>query len=292
MQTNFQKLHPAVLLAFYILLFSLVFIANHPLELLIIYFALLTSIIYRNYLFNEYLLKNKWGLYLLPIFTMIISGLINSLFRHYGLINLFRFSNGNYYTLDSLINGAVGGFRIGLAVLLLKHMSEVLTTNSLLFLFKGFLPKIALLFTMLLRFFPRYLNEAKDLNTVNRLGIESKQLNFSQRWQNRADLIAKLSSWGLESSIQTAEYMQARGLGQAKKKTSYRLYSWRQKDSYFSIFLILSSVLYIILRKHGLLKVIYYPFLYIYEWQSLNLLMLLVLALISFLPLLIDLRKY
>lgn len=223
---------------------------------------------------------------------MIFTATINSMFRHYGFINLFRLSNGNYFTLDSIIDGAQGGFRLGLCVLWIKHLNEHISTNNLLFLFKGLFPGFALLLTLVFRFFPHYLNQARELIIVNKLSNEDKKLGIKANFTNTANVLAKLSSWALESSINTAQYMQARGLGISDNKTSYKLYKWRTNDSILLLIISVAMAGYFLMRAKGYLDFIYYPFTYVPEWQGLNFVMLILLSLVAFLPLIVDIKDY
>ncbi len=291
-QTNFEKLYPGLGLAYYVLVLSLIILVKHPIELLILYIAVTASLIYRDYLMGEYLFHKKILTYLLPFIFMIFTATINSMFRHYGFINLFRLSNGNYFTLDSIIDGAQGGFRLGLCVLWIKHLNEHISTNNLLFLFKGLFPGFALLLTLVLRFFPHYLNQARELIIVNKLSNEDKKLGIKANFTNTANVLAKLSSWALESSINTAQYMQARGLGISDNKTSYKLYKWRTNDSILLLIISVAMAGYFLMRAKGYLDFIYYPFTYVPEWQGLNFVMLILLSLVAFLPLIVDIKDY
>ena len=291
-QTNFEKLYPGLGLAYYVLVLSLIILVKHPIELLILYIAVTASLIYRDYLMGEYLFHRKILTYLLPFIFMIFTATINSMFRHYGFINLFRLSNGNYFTLDSIIDGAQGGFRLGLCVLWIKHLNEHISTNNLLFLFKGLFPGFALLLTLVFRFFPHYLNQARELIIVNKLSNEDKKLGIKANFTNTANVLAKLSSWALESSINTAQYMQARGLGISDNKTSYKLYKWRTNDSILLLIISVAMAGYFLMRAKGYLDFIYYPFTYVPEWQGLNFVMLILLSLVAFLPLIVDIKDY
>ena len=142
------------------------------------------------------------------------------------------------------------------------------------------------------RFFPHYLNQARELIIVNKLSNEDKKLGIKANFTNTANVLAKLSSWALESSINTAQYMQARGLGISDNKTSYKLYKWRTNDSILLLIISVAMAGYFLMRAKGYLDFIYYPFTYVPEWQGLNFVMLILLSLVAFLPLIVDIKDY
>ena len=292
MQSNFQRIYPGLQLAYYGLVLVLVFLVKHPLELAILWIAVVASMIYMNKLFGTNDFKQDVKLYAFPLLFALLAGIVNALFRHYGMNPIFALPNGNQVTWDAFIDGGLGGFRFGLSLLWLKHMYDCMDTNRVLYLFKPLFPTFSLLLTLVLRFFPHFLEQSGELVTVNKLKIRDRKLGFKDRWQNRADVLAKLSSWGLESSIVTGEMMQARGHGLVKKKTQYTLYKWTPRDSIIMLVVLVLGIVYFYLRSLGVLEFISYPFIYTVAWSSLNYINLAALSIIAFVPLLTDLRRY
>lgn len=288
LESNFQKIHPALGLVYYLLVLSLIIIVKHPIELAILYIALIFEYLFLAELKGENDKSKVIRQIFMPFFIALISGLLNALFRHYGRLEIFQLDNGYKMTWDSLIDGAQGGFRFALSILALKQMYDNLDSNKILYLFKPIFPSFSLLLNLIFTFFPRLLREGKDLITVNKLSLADKDLNKKAKWQNRADIIAKLSSFSLENSIETADSMQARGYGLKSEKTSYKLYHWSRKDTFLLVILLLASIVYFYLRSQGALDFRFYPIISTFTLENINFLSLISLSLIFFMPILTE----
>ncbi len=292
MQNNFQRIYPGLRFVYYLLILILVFVVKHPLELAILYLAVVISLDYIKTQKGTRDLGQDMRFYILPLITMLIAGLLNFAFRHYGIYTIFTLENGTRFTWDTLVDGGLGGFRLGLCIICLQHMNENLDSNSMLFVFKPLFPTISILLTLTLRFFPYFTQQGKEIRAVNSVKVRESELSGLEKWRNYSEQISRLSSWALESSITTASMMEARGHGINKRKTQYKLYKWRKRDSFILLILFVTVVIFAILNNLGAMGFISYPFLFVAEWIYWNYLSIFSLVTIAILPLIIDIRKY
>ena len=279
---NFAGLHPAAQFLFYGVLLSLTLLLEHPASLLLIWLAAILAL-------RPVAEGKLWiGLALLPLFFALPTALLNALFRHYGLHILWYFPSGNALTLEAILDGAQAGFRLGLAMQWLHHLYRTLESDRILYLFSAF-PTFSLLLTLVLRYLPRFSAEARSLAALHKLRDRGAKQPLGRRLRRQASLLAALSGWAMESSILTADAMQARGLGLPVKATRYRLYSWRRGDVWAVVTLVLLSGVSLYLGLQGRLPATYNPYLSLPSWTTGDVLYLASAGLIAFLPFLIDL---
>lgn len=100
--------------------------------------------------------------YLLPI--TIIVALINPLFNHSGVTILF-YMNNNPITLESIVYGIILGIVFISVIIGFSCFNKIMTSDKLMYLFGRFIPILSLMFSMTLRFVPRYKAQIKKYQT-------------------------------------------------------------------------------------------------------------------------------
>lgn len=233
-----KNCHPTVNLIYFIAVLGFSMFFMHPLCLLI---SLVSSLLW------AYILKGgkdkKFILYMLP--ALFGAALMNPLFNHKGVTILSYFPSGNPLTLESVIYGLCAGGMLASVLCWFSCFNEVMTGDKLIYLFGRFSPSLSLIFSMTLRFVPRF---AKQFGEVIRsqkgLGRDVSKGPLKTRLKNALSVMSVMITWALESSIDTADSMKARGYG-LPKRSSFSMFRFHNRDGIL-IFVICALSVYII----------------------------------------------
>lgn len=243
MKIGLRGLHPLAAFMFFFAAFLLTLMTQHPLFTCISFLcAALLDIRNRK----KRAIKTLFG-FLLPL-TLFITA-FNVLFAHYGVTVLFTLKSGNNVTLESLVCGAVYGFRTACLILWLFCFNEIVDEDKFIYLFSRFTPRLALVISMVLRFVPLFSQRAAEIEKARRaIGIDTKSGSFINRIRAAVHNVSILIGWSLEHAIDTANSMTARGYGLKKRKNCVR-YSFHPFDAVLIVLSIFSFVLTLVLRE-------------------------------------------
>ncbi|MCR4716119.1 MAG: energy-coupling factor transporter transmembrane protein EcfT [Lachnospiraceae bacterium] len=232
------NLHPLTIFLYYMLLFGLlVFMGNPYLYFSVFISSFILSIYFEGIDAINYLKK-------LSVIALLFV-IINPLFSHEGMTIINYFPNGNAFTLESIY------FGLGMAVLFLATMfmfkvfSNSMNPDRWVELFGNISPDFSLMISMIFRFINRFKDTYKKIKLVNK----DKSV-FS--------CFSMLISYALESSIDTADSMAARGYSLTK-----RSHLKRHKLRLMDIAVILISIAFlgilIYCNKMNYFNFYYYP---------------------------------
>ena len=213
---RFSKLHPILHLVFYSLSLIFVLIASNPFFSLA---SLLGAFLYNAVICKGRIFKNLW----LSAVIIIFVGVFNMLFAHYGADVLFTVKNTEF-TLEALMYGINQGIVFSSVMLWFTALSYNSDGDRVLYLF-SFAPKLALMFSIILGFIPRFNKKLKDISDAQKAlrGGESPK-GFKEKYKSSINNLSALITYSLESSIITADSMTARGYRQgALSVKRYRL---------------------------------------------------------------------
>lgn len=282
---NFASCHPVTNFIFYIsaVVFGMLFL--HPVFLCISFFS---STAYNIKLKGTKALKL---LCFLVIPLTLFTGIINGLTSHYGITVLASLPDGNSLTLESLIYGIVTGLTASTVITWFSCWNETFTSDKILYLTAGKLPKTALVITMALRFAPLYLQKAKEIAQAQKgLGKGVTDGNIISRIKNGGKIISVLITWALENGIETSDSMKGRGYG-LKPKTNYSNYLFTSYD----IFIVAATVICDVFVIAGALKkvsyVLYNPFFKINQINIFSVVVFIFYGALCMLPLITDLGE-
>lgn len=234
---RFCKTHPVFQFVFFVCVFTLTVSVYNPV------FAgtsLFCGVLYDLITRKKQALKSLW--FVLAI--ILVVSIFNMLFAHYGEDVLFKISDTEF-TLQALIFGAYQGVMLSSFFIWFSLMSKVIDSEKVIYLFR-FSPKLALLFSMVLGFIPRFTKKLDDISDAQ-LGLnpreyQTKKERFSQGISNLSALV----TYSFESSIITADSMESRGYNPKAVRVS------RYKIKLFDVFMVVSSFgisVYIIFAK-------------------------------------------
>lgn len=153
MNTPFASLHPAVLFLFFIFAAGFSMFLMHPVFLVISFVCAFSYCVY---------LKGKKGIKSLGLClpVVIFAAIINAAFNHEG-VTILVYVNDNPITLESLIYSLAAALMLLGVLLWFSCLNEVMTSDKLMCVFGKISPSIAILFSMTLRFVPRFSAQLK-----------------------------------------------------------------------------------------------------------------------------------
>ncbi len=224
MKDIFSTFHPIVNFMYFtaVILFGMFFM--HPIFLGI---ALLSAFTY------SVMLKGKGAvkfnvLYMLPM--LVFMALLNPAFNHQGVTIIFYLKNGNPITLESVIYGVAAACMFITVILWFSCYNSVMTSDKFIYLFGKIIPALSLIFSMVLRFVPRYIYQIKVISNAQKcIGRDISQGSIIKRAQNGIKILSIMTTWALENAIETADSMKSRGYG-LPKRTSFSLFRFDNRD--------------------------------------------------------------
>ncbi len=228
---NFAEFHPFINILYFALVIGFSLALNHPLAQGI---ALVCAIVYavsaggkKSVLF---LLK-----YCLP--TVLLTAFINPAFNHEGTTILLYFSNGNPLTLESILYGFSAGVMLVTLLLWFSSFSRVMTSDKFIYLFGKIIPALSLVFSMSLRFVPKFKSQMETVVEAQRsIGRDISSGSLISRAKTAILIFSIMITWALENAIETADSMKSRGYG-LKGRTAFSIYKFQERDKYTLVWL-------------------------------------------------------
>ena len=218
----FQNVHPTALLLYFLSVLTVgMFVTNPVLSLC----ALLGGILFSATLCRRGEVASDIWFYLAMFFLVAIT---NPLFSHNGVTPLF-FLNGNPVTLEAFIYGAEMAVAIVGTLLWCKSFSRIMTSDKLLYLFGRVLPKLSLVLSMALRFIPMFLRRMRQVRAVQKTTGMYSGRGIVDKFRYSGRVFLSMIGWSLESSIETAASMKARGYGTGRR-TNFSLFRFTPRD--------------------------------------------------------------
>jgi len=136
--------------------------------------------------------------------------------------------------------------------------SNIMTSDKFIYLFGKIIPSLALIFSMVLGFIPKFTAQIKKVSSAQKAlgGYSSKSVILKCR--HALSVLSIMVTWSLENAIETADSMKSRGYG-LSNRTAFSNFKFDRRDAFFLIFLIVSAI-YILLGAVGnALHFAYFP---------------------------------
>ncbi|MCB2310894.1 energy-coupling factor transporter transmembrane protein EcfT [Clostridium tagluense] len=238
MTDSFSTFHPVINFSYFtsVLLFSMFFI--HPIFLGI---ALICSFTYSIMLKGKSALKFNL-IYMLPL--LVFMAIINPAFNHEGVTIIFYLKNGNPITLESILYGVMSAGMFISVILWFSCYNVVMTSDKFIYIFGKIIPALSLIFSMVLRFVPRYKQQIKIISNGQKcIGRDISQGNIIKRAKNGIKILSIMTTWALENAIETADSMKSRGYG-LTKRSSFSIFHFDDRDK-ITLTVLSSLIIYI-----------------------------------------------
>lgn len=196
-------------------------------------------------------------LYMLPL--LIVLAVANPLFNHAGVTILFYMRDGNPVTLESIRYGIASACMLITVMIWFSCYNKVMTSDKFIYLFGRIIPALSLIFSMVLRFVPRFNHQIGIISTAQRsIGRDVTQGNIIQRARHGIRILSIMTTWALENAIETADSMKARGYG-LPGRTSFSLYRLDRRDRVLLLILTIATAVVLLGAGAGENTIRYFP---------------------------------
>lgn len=282
--SEFNNYHPAVNLVYFIFAIGITMFSNSPIFVLITF---VFSWIYSIYLKGKKAIKFNL-LCLIPIALFMV--ILNTFFVHNGETLMFYI--GSYrVTFEAFFFGIVATLMFSAVIIWFSCFNVLLTSNKLIFLFGKITPVLGLTISMIFRFIPLLKNRMNEIRMGQKcIGRHSKNNGLINRIRQGGKEISILISWSLESSIETADSMEARGYG-LKGRTSFHIYKFKKRDVFALIFMCLFGIVPFANAIIGNNSIDYYPTIGMTMPNTIDICVLIGYCFMLAMPIFIDIRE-
>jgi energy-coupling factor transport system permease protein len=257
---SFSALHPVVTFCYFVAVVGVSVVLMHPLVLAVSFTG---ALVFALYLIGwAGMRKTLPGLLVL----MVVAALFNPIFNHRGY-TILGYLGDNPITLEAIYYGLASAAMIGSVLLWFVSYNKVLTSDRFLCVFGNVIPALSLVFSMVLRFVPRYFAQAKRVAAAQRgIGRDVTSGSWYARARNGSAVLSVLLTWALENSVDTSDSMLARGYG-LPGRSAYTDFRWRERDLMAALAFGGGLLVVIISMIVGALSVEYYPGFTLSSWS-------------------------
>lgn len=250
---EFMTYHPIVNFTYFVLIIIFSMFFMHPICLII---SLFCSFTYSILLNGKKAVRFNF-VYMLPV--LLMSALINPAFNHEGITILTYLPGGNPLTLESIIYGLAAAVMLVTVICWFSCYNAVMTSDKFIYLFGRIMPSLSLVFSMSLRFVPRFKMQLKVIADAQRcVGRDISEGSMVQRVKHGITIMSVMITWAFENAIQTADSMKSRGYG-LSGRTAFSIFRFDKRDKTAFIYIILLSAYVFIGRILGQASYRYFP---------------------------------
>ena len=281
---TFSSYHPIINFIYFAFVILTTIFVLHPVLLAL---SLISGISYAIYLGGKKALKLTL-LGLLPM--MIVAALFNPLFNHAGATILgYSIFDGNPITLESIYFGLAAAAMLGGVVIWFACYNMIMSSDKFVYLFGRFIPVLSLIFSMVLRFIPKYQTQAKRVAEAQRcIGKGATSGKFKDRLKNGAMIFSIMITWALENGVETADSMRSRGYG-LKGRTAYSNYRFDLRDRTLCIFMVALICAILVALATKVISVQFFPSFSTNELGVLQIVLYVLHGALCFMPLVLNL---
>ena len=227
--------------------------------------------------------------YMLPL--MLLTALLNPIFNHQGTTVLFYLAAGKPLTLESILYGLAAAAMLVAVIGWFSCYNAVMSSDKFIYLFGRVIPALSLLFSMVLRFVPRFKAQLQTVTAAQRcLGLDTSSGTLRQRARHAISIISIMTTWALENAVETADSMKARGYG-LPGRTAFSIYHFSRRDRRL-LLLMLALALYVLIGAlTGGLGFSYFPAMRYAPLTPYSISVFIAYPLLLALPLIIDCKE-
>ena len=221
---EFKTYHPIVNFTYFVFVIGFSCFFMHPVCLCI---SLASGFAYSVMLKGRKQVKTNL-IYMLPM--IIIMALMNPVFNHEGVTIIEYMPGGNPLTLESIVYGLCTAVMILSVICHFSCYNEVMTSDKFIYLFGKIIPGLSLIFSMTLRFVPRFTAQLKVVANAQRtMGRDISNGKLITRAKNGLNILSIMTTWSLENAIETADSMKSRGYG-VPGRTAFSIFTFDKRD--------------------------------------------------------------
>ncbi len=250
---EFGRYHPLVSFAYFT--FAIIFscIYMHPAALGI---SLCTAIGCSAVLRGARRLKKSLAV-IAP--TAMLAAIINPAFSHAGVTVITYLPSGNPLTLESVCYGLAAAAMLASVMLFFGCLTDIITSDKLVYLFGRILPSLSLLLSMTLRFVPRFAEQFTEVARAQKcVGRDMTRGSVVSRARSALSVLSVMITLSLENSADTADSMRDRGYG-LHGRTAYSIYKFSKRDAAALAFTLGEAAYVVIGTARGAMRSAYFP---------------------------------
>ena len=217
--SEFRSYHPFVNFIYFVAVIGFSMVLMHPVCLGA---SLLAAFSYSVMLKGRKAIKTNL-LYILPV--IVVTALLNSLFNHQGVTVITLLPDGNPLTAEAIIYGFCAAVMLASVICWFSCYNEIMTSDKFIYIFGRIIPALSLVFSMTLRFVPRFIRQMK-------LNAQMQKISGVKKGKVKtiASVISSVITWSLENAIDTSDSMRARGYGLGGR-TAFSIFKFELKDA-------------------------------------------------------------
>lgn len=250
---EFENYHPMVNFIYFVLVIGFSMFLMHPVCVVI---SGVGGFLYSVMLGKKQALKMNI-LYVLPM--VVFMALLNPVINRAGETVLFAITKSFYITKEALVFGAITAMMAGSVIFWFSAMNKIMTSDKYIYIFGRVAPTFALVFSMTLRFIPKFFCELKQVIAAQRgIGNDISDGKILCRIKTASSVMSIMTTWAIERAVQTADSMKCRGFG-IKKRTSYSNYRFGMRDVVALLLMAVAAVCIIVGAVGGALDFTCYP---------------------------------
>ncbi len=235
MEDAFSRCHPVVQFFYFLAVIGFSMFLTHPVCQLL---SLASSVIYAVYL-NRRRAARLILCGMLPL--LLLAAGLNPLFNHEGATILRYLPDGNPLTLEAMLFGLSAAVMMVTVILWFSCYNSVMTSDKLMYLFGRVIPALSLVFSMTLRFVPRFASQLRRITEAQRaIGRDLSAGSLLQRVKNALAVLSVMITWALESAVITSDSMKSRGYG-LPGRTAFSNFRFTRRDARLLSFILLMS---------------------------------------------------
>lgn len=285
MQDAFSTYHPLVNFIYFTLVLVFAMFLMHPVCLALSFIAAFSYSLRLN---GRRALRFNLK-YMLPL--MLLTALLNPLFNHKGATVITYLGSGNPLTLESILYGLAAAAMLVTVISWFSCYNAVMTSDKFVYLFGRIIPALSLIFTMVLRFVPRFKAQLQAVSAAQRgIGRDVASGNLRQRARHAIAIISIMATWALENAIETADSMKARGYG-LPGRTAFSIYHFGRRDKQALCLLVLLGLYIAIGAISGGMDFSYFPSLRYAPLTPYSISVFIAYPLLLIMPLVIDYKE-
>ena len=176
---------------------------------------------------------------------MVVMALMNPLFNHQGVTVLGYLPGGNALTLEAVLYGVLASGMVASVVCWCGCLQQEMSDDKITYLFGRVAPSLGLVFSMTVRFIPRFIKRLRKVAGARRGIGQGETGTLRGRWRNALSVLSGVTTWALENAMDTADSMKARGYG-LPGRTAFSIFRFDKRSmTTLGILLVLSGIVII-----------------------------------------------
>lgn len=160
---------------------------------------------------------------------LLVMTAVNPIVSHRGATPLF-FVGDTPITLEAILYGASVATVTVACICWFFILSDRLSSDRLTYLLGRLSPRLALLFSMSLRYVPMFLRHYKQVRNAQKTLGRYGDGSFFRKMRAEALVLDATVAWAIEKGIITSDSMRARGYGSGRR-TSFARFAFTKRDA-------------------------------------------------------------